>query len=240
MTADAALFLDFDGTLAPIVPRPEDAVMRQAAREAVATLAERLSGAVAIVSGRGVDDLESRVAPLRLALAGGHGVELRRRDGAVISRAPAPEALEAIVARLARLPEIDRGIFIERKSHGVAVHYRNAPSAASACATAVAEAAAGAPDWRIIAGDMVVEIAPADANKGRAVARLSALAPFAGRRPFAVGDDVTDEDMFAVVNEAGGVSVKIGLGETRAAYRLASVDDVADWLTRQADGVIGT
>ena len=232
ITRRHALFLDFDGTLAPIVARPELARMSDTAMSALKLLLEGLEGAVAIVSGRALHDLRQRIAPLTIPLAAGHGAEIDGGHGP-ISNLEA-DIVERIAARLNPLVVDHPELLLERKAHGAALHYRARPELQTVCAEAVAAAVDGDSRWRVIAGKMVYEIAPASANKGRAILKLLETPPFAGRTPLAVGDDVTDEDMFSVVNARGGLSIKVGAGVTSARHRVESVESFVFWLSNEA------
>lgn len=224
-----ALFLDFDGTLAPIVPRPEDAATSAATRRAVERIALRAGGAVAILSGRDLADLDARLAPLALPAAGSHGVVRRDARGVVHRDAEAGEALGPVIGRVeefARRHELR----VERKSGAVALHYRQRPDHATAARRLADEIAAAMAGLRAIHGNMVSEIVVMAADKGRALDAFMAEAPFAGRLPVMAGDDTTDEDAFRAAQRQGGIGLKIGPGETVAAYRLAGIEAFLEWL----------
>lgn len=229
-----ALFLDFDGTLVDIAERPEAVVVEPGLRQALTGLQERLGGALAIVSGRTITDLDGLLPELGLDICGLHGLELR--VGRHVSR-PAglaelgPE-IEVLRARLAGYP----GVVVESKGVGVAVHWRMAPEAAFEAASAAAELSGRlGPGYRLQDGKAVREIVPAHAGKGAGIRALMAEPPYLGRRPAFVGDDRTDEDGFAAVNALGGLSVKVGPGPTAARHRIANPAAFRAWLRLWTD-----
>ena len=233
-----ALFLDYDGTLVPIAPTPAEALADDEVRALLAALAERLAGALGVVSGRPVADVDGFLAPLRLAVAGLHGLELRRRDGSLVELAAAGEALAAVRGAFAAFAARSPGTLVEDKRLGLALHYRQAPASerdAVELATRLADASGGA--LRLQRGKMVVELLPAGRDKGRAIEDLLALPEFAGRVPVFVGDDVTDEAGFRAVNRLGGTSVRVGPvdGASEAAHRLADIAELRGWLRRSLD-----
>jgi trehalose 6-phosphate phosphatase len=226
-----ALFLDLDGTLIEFAATPDGVAPSARFRRLLADLAALGHGAVAFVSGRTIADLDSLLAPYHFALAGLHGVERRRADG---SRLPSPVTardLDPVRKQLADFAAARPGVVLEDKSLALAVHYRQAPALADEVAALGIELAASLPhDWEILEGNHVLEIKPAGSNKGAAIRAFMDERPFVGRTPVFVGDDVTDEDGFRVVNELGGVSVKVNHGPTHARWRLPDVDAVTAWL----------
>jgi trehalose 6-phosphate phosphatase len=218
-----ALFLDFDGTLVDIVERPEDVVVDPALPEVLLRLQERLGGALAIISGRPIAFLDARLAPHRFDMAGLHGLE-HRIAGRLSLCDPAdhPE-LRAMVARLSDIVAPKPGILIEDKGCSVAIHWRLAPQEKDfALATARAAVEALGADYRVQYGKAVAEILPAAAGKGKVIERFLQQDPYRGRRPVFAGDDLTDENGFRTVNAHGGLSVRIGAGETVAGARLGT------------------
>jgi trehalose 6-phosphate phosphatase len=228
-----ALFLDYDGTLVGIAPTPAEARPGPEVLELLGRLERRLDGALAIVSGRGVADIDQMLTPLRLTVAGLHGLELRPRG----AEAPVAAKGEALLAparsAMAELTARFPGTLVEDKRLSLALHYRLAPDAAEAVdrlAERLAAESEGA--LRLQRGKMVVELLPAGRDKGRAIADLLALSDFAGRVPVFVGDDVTDEAGFHAVNERGGLSVRVGppARATAAQHRLADIVFLQAWL----------
>jgi trehalose 6-phosphate phosphatase len=192
-------------------------------------------GAVALVSGRAIDDVDRLFPGGVLPIAGQHGLE-RRAAAGVTTRVPVhAEALAHARARLAELAARHEGLLLEDKGMSLALHYRAAPQH-EALVHDVVRGAAGAlgNDWLVQRGKMVVELRPAGADKGAAIAAFLADAPFAGRVPVFLGDDVTDEHGFEEVNRLGGHSIKIGEGASAARWRLRDVREVERWLAEVA------
>ena len=235
--AEWALFLDFDGTLTDLAATPDAVVVTPRLRSVLAACAEALDGAVALVSGRPIAALDALLDPLRLPAAGLHGLERRLPDGTVEHAAPAHRGpgLSGLRARLEALVREDGRLLLEDKEASLALHFRRAPERERALRALVADAAPRHDGCEILHGKMVVEVKPAHANKGGAIAHYLKARPFAGRRPVFAGDDVTDEDGFDAVNRLGGISVKVGAGESRAACRVPDADALLDWLATIAD-----
>jgi trehalose 6-phosphate phosphatase len=234
---DWALFLDFDGTLVEIASQPDGVVVAPELPGLLARLHDALNGAVALVSGRGLDDLDRLLGRLPLAAAGQHGLERRdgtgRRTTAEIDR----DALDVIQQALSRFVSSHPGTRLEPKGMTVALHFRNAPEAeeAARAATAGLMERYGA-GFHVQEGKMVLEVKPKGSTKGTVVEQLLAEPPFAGRTPLFIGDDITDEDGFRIVNRLGGVSIQIGTRlPTEARARIPSVADLHAWLAGVAD-----
>ncbi len=227
---DHALFVDFDGTLAELGPDPDAIVLPDETHGALARLAARLNGALALVSGRDLRDLAART-PAAVWRAGGHGLEILA-PGADPAEAPAPppEPILAALRDVAARP----GVRLELKGPVVALHYRAAPEAEGACRAAAIAAAALVPGHVHQAGKMVVEVKPATAHKGSALRRMMAGAPFAGRQPVMLGDDTTDEDAIEAAQALGGIGVKIGDGPSAAMLRAPEPAAVRAWIAREA------
>jgi trehalose 6-phosphate phosphatase len=232
LDAGDSLFLDFDGTLAEIGPDPDAITLAPAVAPALARLAVRLGGAVAILSGRDLRDLAGRT-PADVWRAGGHGLEVLPPDAA-LPPPPSPQP-EAVLAPL-RFAALTPGVRLELKGPIAALHYRAAPEAEAACLAAAQAAAAAAPGLVRQAGKMVVEVMPAAAHPGTTLTRLAAAPPFAGRRPLMFGDDTTDEDAFAAAQDLGGIAIKVGDGPTAARLRTPSPAAVRAWLARESEG----
>ncbi len=236
--ADWAFFLDVDGTLLEIATTPDAVYVPADLAATLRAIADRNDGALALVSGRSIETLDALFAPERFAAAGLHGFETRTPDGRV-SRPQAPAALDVLRPRLAALAGTHAGAVLEDKGSAIAVHYRLAPEAGPALEAAIRGLAGTVGDSLAVQlGKMVIELRPAASSKGTAVSDLAAAPPFAGRRLIALGDDLTDEAMFRVVNELGGVSVRVG-GEERpsaARFRAPGVAAVRDWLAGLARG----
>jgi trehalose 6-phosphate phosphatase len=226
-TSDA-LFLDFDGTLVELAPQP-DGVQLPAHLKAVLTQLQHASGgALAVVSGRPLTQLEHYLAPLQLPLAGVHGLERRDAQGR-LSALPAPD-VELLTERLVPFVARHPGLLLEPKRGALALHYRQLPQLEQACIEVMQHAVACVAGFVLLRGKMVVEAKAALADKGDAIAAFMAEVPFAGRRPWCIGDDVTDEAGFLRVQNMGGVGIKIGAGDTQAQRRLDNPAALLDWL----------
>ncbi|MBL6953121.1 MAG: trehalose-phosphatase [Alphaproteobacteria bacterium] len=228
---DWALFLDFDGTLVEFADRPE-AVAGDAELANLLRATERaLDGSLAIVTGRPIQQIDRLLGRAIKVVAGQHGHELRTPDGFVHHRDIPHDALAAIRAKLNEFTEAHDGVLLEDKGRALALHYRQSPVHEEACdrlVRSLADESGG--ELVMLRGKMVREIKADGHDKGDAVAFLMAQTPFAGRRPVYAGDDITDEDAFAVVNGMGGLSIKVGDGDTLAAHRIATVADLRRWL----------
>ena len=234
LTPDHALFLDLDGTLALIAPRPDMVRVPRATIEVLGAASAALGGAVAVISGRAMADLDALLAPLRLPAAGCHGAEWRGADG--VRHGP-DAAHQAETARIAKAVQAGAGdLLVEEKVGAVALHFRSDPLRQAECVALMEKIAGTVEGWHVIEGKMVVEARREGATKAHAVARLMAEKPFAARVPVFVGDDVTDEDGFAAVAARGGFGIKVGTGQSAARFRLADPTDVMAWLSSPADG----
>ena len=228
--AEHALFLDVDGTLLDIADTP-DAVAASAELCAVLKRLEpRLSGALALVSGRPIADIDAIFTPLRLPVAGLHGLE-RRDAGAHVHHARSDGGLDDIKATLQTFVQDHDGALLEDKRVSLALHYRQAPGAEADARELAQSLIAERDDLHMLAGKMVFEIKPVHVDKGVAIDRFMEEPPFAGRIPIFVGDDVTDEDGFSAVNARDGVSIRVGpRTQTNARHRIVNVRSVIEWL----------
>jgi trehalose 6-phosphate phosphatase len=225
---DCAFFFDFDGTLAEIAAHPEAVEVVHSVPAALQALRVRASGAVAVISGRPVAEIDQHLRPLELPAAGVHGAERRRADGSW-ERVALPDTAAAL-AWLEPAVAPHPALRLERKPGALALHYRGADALEADCLAMMEHARRLVPDTVLMHGKKVIELKPAGADKGRAVDAFMAEPPFAGRRPWFFGDDVTDEAAFAAVQARGGVTVKIGEGETTAAWRLPDPAALRAWL----------
>jgi trehalose 6-phosphate phosphatase len=233
---DHALFLDFDGTLVDLAAAPDLVRVSAELPHLLQAFSELLDGALALVSGRPLDELDRLLAPFAGASAGQHGLEHRRSDGSVF-RCPAPPALVRVRSVFARFAERHNGVMLEDKGSSLALHYRQAPSLEAACRRLARRAVVvGGGTLKTVDGKMVVELLPRPSGKGRAIETFMTELPFRGRAPVFVGDDRGDEEGFTVVNRYGGVSIRVGAGATVARHRLAGVKEVLAWLARSVEG----
>lgn len=219
VAANTAFFIDFDGTLAAIAPRPDAVVVEPRVIQLLESLSERFGGAVAVVTGRPLEVIDGFLAPLKLPVAAEHGSIRRDASGEVHVDTRSVEAVKGVADRLAPLVEANPGLLLERKQTSVALHYRQRPALAGTCKEAVEDAVAGLEGLIILSGKMIFEVRPKGLDKGTAVKTFLDEAPFKGRVPVYVGDDVTDEDAFAAINALGGITIKIDDGDTQAQYR---------------------
>jgi trehalose 6-phosphate phosphatase len=213
-----ALFLDFDGTMVDIAPQPQAVEVPGALIGVLQDLQDYLHGAVAVISGRPIAQIDDFLQPLRLAVAGVHGAERRGADGKMhlLNTHPLDRVEEAARLLAARHP----GLLVESKRGSLALHYRLAPELEDDCVLAMQQAVAESPGITMLRGKMVVEAKPGGASKGRAIEDFLAEAPFAGRTPVFIGDDITDEVGFSTVQRLGGLGIKVGEGATVAWRRL--------------------
>lgn len=228
-----ALFLDVDGTLADFHEDPNQVFLPAVVLERLLLLQRQLNGAVALISGRGNPDLERLTGGGPLCCMGLHGLTQNNYcPGGATTLKQSPEiiTLRQLSSDFCRG---ETGVTVEDKEFGLALHYRRSPQSQAAVqqfAQDYLQRRQGESDFVILEGKMVVEFKPAGADKGVGISRLLQHAPFKGRVPLFIGDDVTDEAGFAAVNRARGVSVKCGEGPTRAQYRLPDVAAVRQWL----------
>ncbi|WP_455374536.1 trehalose-phosphatase [Limibacillus halophilus] len=225
-----AVFLDFDGTLVEIAERPEGVLVPPELRSLLARLSGALGGALAIVTGREIDAIDRFLPGLSLPVAGIHGLVRRSADGHLHQPPEGAFPLERVASRLEPLLERGEGLLLEPKGASLALHYRARPELEGACLEAMERATGDLADVTLLHGKCVIEAKPKGYDKGRAVQRFLAEPPFQGRQPLYAGDDVTDEDAFGVVEALGGLTIKVGEGETKARYRAASPEVLADWL----------
>lgn len=233
--ADWALFLDFDGSIVDIAPTPDSVVVPETLPSLLVALRGTLGGAVAIVTGRPIAQIDAFLGAAVPAVAGLHGLQRRTADGATVGTPPNDD-LRRARARLEAFAAAHPGILFEDKEYSLALHYRLVPSLEDACRDVVDSAIEDDTEgWEILEGKMVFEIRPRGFTKGAAIEAFMGEAPFLGRTPVFCGDDTTDEDGFAAVNARGGVSVRVGAGSaTRAAVRVDTVAALLDWLAAVA------
>jgi len=225
-----ALLLDFDGTIVDIAPTPDSVQVPLSLRRALARLVDRTGGAVALVSGRAVADLDRFFAPLRLPIVGVHGAELRLLNGAATEKRDATALEPRLRHKLVGLA--GSGVVAEDKGLSIALHYRLAPERAAAIRAAVDRICAEPWDTpiEVLPGKAVIEIKHAGFSKGTGVRELMTHAPFRGRTPVFIGDDTTDETVFAILPELDGIGFSVGREIAGLAGHFDAPADVRAWL----------
>lgn len=234
-----ALFLDVDGTLLDFARHPDDVEVAAQLHDDLAHMRTRLQGAVALLSGRPLSQLDRLLDWHAYAAAGLHGAELRTPDGHEHITGD-DDAFAKIHARATALVAEAKDVVLEDKRRALALHFRHAPGARAA-AERIADALLQGTDgqYALQHGDQVIELKPAGVDKGRALETLMQAAPFRGRRPWMLGDDLTDEDAFRHANACDGVSVIVGdRRPTAARHALADPAAVRAWLHALARSVI--
>ncbi len=227
-----ALFLDIDGTLLDLAPTPAEVRVDAEVSGLLPELHAALEGACALVSGRALSDVDALFPGLALPAAGQHGCERRDALGTLHLHAPDRGTLLRLRALLSDFATRHEGLMLEDKGATLALHYRLAPQLAAQVRQTMKRALADEPGAALCLqpGKMLVEIRPAQRDKGTAIRDFMREIPFAGRRPVFVGDDHGDEHGFAVVQRARGYGVKVGIGPTCARHRLPDVAAVRQWL----------
>lgn len=226
-----ALFLDFDGTLVEIAPRPDAIVVPPDLPGVLTCLAEATGGATALISGRTIETLDRFLAPARLAAAGGHGAEIRRAPAGEVEHHAGPALPPSWIREAEALAARHAGAILERKPRGLTLHARGCPEALLAFAAALGALVSGNPHFSLLDAHMAVEIRPSGADKGAALAALMAAPPFAGRVPLFIGDDVTDEDAIAAAARLGGEGARV-------AEAFGSPAGVRAWLATIAEAAL--
>ena len=231
--SDCAYFLDIDGTLIDFAELPAHVTLDPALAQLVEALYRASGGALALITGRSIVDVDRLFPGRRLPAAGQHGLERRSADG-VWSRHAAPaRSLDGARRSLAEVVARHPRLLLEDKGLSLALHYRRAPRLAPVAHRIMRATQVPLGHWFCVHhGKRVVELAPAGRNKGAAIGAFMREPPFRGRIPVFIGDDVTDEYGFAKVNRLGGYAVKVGPGRTAAGWRLRDVRAVLGWLKR--------
>jgi trehalose 6-phosphate phosphatase len=235
---EIAVLLDIDGTILDLAPTPGAVIVPQSLRRTLTRLSRETGGALALVSGRPLHDIDLLFAPLLLPAIGGHGAEIRLSPHDAAETEHARMLDGDLRERLAELAVDAPGVLVEDKGYSLAVHYRLAPEQEGRVKQAVAAIRA---DWpkeplEVLPGKSVLEIKPAGFHKGAAIRALMQHQPFAGRRPIFIGDDVTDESAFAVMPEFDGMGFSVGRRASGTAHCFPAPSDVRRWLERLSDG----
>ncbi len=205
----AALLLDLDGTLLDIAASPHSVVVPDGLVDVLVTIRQQLDGALAVITGRPVHEIDTLLGDAPHAVAGEHGAALRRRVGAPIERLALRSPPSDWLERAAALAKMHPGILFERKPHGFGLHFRQAPGSGPSIHAVLSALVEGSVEFRLMPGNMLWEVVPCGADKGSALARLMCEPPFAGRVPVFIGDDVTDEDAIRAAREMGGAGLKV-------------------------------
>ena len=234
----SAVLLDVDGTLLDLADTPHSVAVPQRLKHALKALELQSGGAMSFVSGRSIADLDRLFAPLRLAAVAGHGAELRARADGM------PQRYEATIPadlrqRLMEFGASHEGIIVEDKGYSLALHYRLVPQSGTSVHAAAVAVCADYPQYAldVLAGKFMVEVKPSGFNKGTGIRELMKCAPFRGRQPIFIGDDVTDEAAFAVLPEFDGIGFSVGRELPGVAGFFQTPNDVRAWLYRVADTV---
>ena len=230
---ECAILLDIDGTILDIAPAPREVWVPPTLRSTLGRLQQLTGGAVALVSGRKLADLDLICAPLQLAAIGGHGAELRPVPGTE-PRTRVGALSKDLKRKLATLTELGPGILVEDKGYSLALHYRLAPDHGPALRAAIASICAQmAPDSvDILPGKQVFEVKPAGVSKAIAVRELMNYPPFNDRHPIFIGDDTTDEPVFGVIPDFGGLGFSVGRIVPGVHGHFDTPEDVRLWLAR--------
>lgn len=228
----ASLFLDVDGTLVELAERPDLVHVAPDLPERLTHLLARLDGRMALVSGRGAEEVAALIGVPGLTIAGSHGAEIRFGPDKMVVP-PRPDALDEALITSKALRAQYPGLLVEDKPQGVALHYRGQPEAEQACHLLAGELAQRLA-LQVQPGKMVVELRPAGHDKGTAVRRLMEQPAMRGTRPVFIGDDRTDEAAFRAVADMGGAGILVGPAqETAAIYQLPDVASVHAWLDEE-------
>jgi trehalose 6-phosphate phosphatase len=232
-----AIRLDIDGTLLDLVPTPREVWVPPGLAKTLNRLLERTSGALALVSGRSLNDIDLIFAPEQFPAIGGHGAEMRLSQDSEAVATHAPPMDKELKRRLAAIAKLSPGILLEDKGYSLALHYRLAPHAEKAIYAAVSLIRADLPNApiEVMPGKCVCEIKHSGFSKASAVRELMTHEPFIGRRPLFVGDDVTDESVFAIMPDIGGLAFSVGRRAKGVAGHFDDPGDVRAWLAHLLD-----
>jgi trehalose 6-phosphate phosphatase len=233
---DWAFFLDVDGTLLELASHPDAVVLKPQLTETLDLLRMSINGAIAFISGRSIIDVDNLFKPLRLPIAGQHGLERRDYQNEIhYHKSPNGEMKNARQV-LSSFADDNQGILIEDKGISLAVHYRQAPELKNKLDVLLKKLIDRlGDDFHLQQGKMIYEIKPGGKNKGIAIEEYMQESPFRGRIPVFIGDDVTDEDGFRSINKMHGHSIKVGCGNSEAHWRLPDSDSVLEWLMAYRD-----
>jgi len=233
-----AILLDIDGTLLDFAPTPREVWVPPGLAKTLNRLVEKTSGALALVSGRSLNDIDLIFAPEQFPAVGGHGAEMRLSTDSEAVAVHAPPMDKELKRRLAAIARLSPGILLEDKGYSLALHYRLAPHAERAIYEAISLIRADLPNApiEVLPGKCVYEIKHSGFNKASGVTELMSHEPFKGRRPIFIGDDVTDESVFAIMSDFDGVAFSVGRRAQGVAGHFDEPRDVREWLARLVDG----
>jgi trehalose 6-phosphate phosphatase len=234
---ECALLLDIDGTLLDFAPTPREVWVPPGLAKTLDRLLARTSGALALVSGRSLNDIDLIFAPKQFPAIGGHGAEMRVSVDSESVATHAPPMDKELKMRLAAIAKLSPGILLEDKGYSLALHYRLAPHAEKAIYEAVSLIRADLPNApiEVLPGKCVCEIKPSGFTKATGVLELMTHEPFRGRRPIFIGDDVTDETVFAIMPDLGGIAFSVGRRAQGVAGHFDEPRDVREWLAHLLD-----
>jgi trehalose 6-phosphate phosphatase len=232
--SEMAVLLDIDGTLLDLAPTPREVWVPPGLAETLGGLLQRTSGALALVSGRSLNDIDLIFAPQQFPAVGGHGAEMRLMTDSDAPVTYAPQMDQELKRRLAAIAKLSPGILLEDKGYSLALHYRLAPHAEKAIYEAVSLIRADLPNApiEVLPGKCVCEIKCAGFNKATGVLELIKHPPFKGRRPIFIGDDVTDEAVFAIMPDLNGLAFSVGRRAQGVAGHFDEPRDVRAFLAR--------
>ena len=232
-----AVLLDIDGTLLDLAPTPREVWVPPDLSKTLNRLLDKTSGAVALVSGRSLNDIDLIFAPEQFPAVGGHGAEMRLESDSEAVATHAPPMDKELKRRLAAIAKLSPGILLEDKGYSLALHYRLAPHAEKAIYAAVSLIRADLPNApiEVMPGKCVCEIKHSGFNKASGVIELMTHDPFKGRRPIFIGDDVTDESVFAIMPELRGLAFSVGRRAKGVVSHFDEPRDVREWLAHLVD-----
>lgn len=235
--SQSAILLDIDGTLLDLMPTPREVWVPPGLSKTLNRLLQRTNGALALVSGRSINDIDLIFAPDVFPAVGGHGAEMRIEPDSESVAAHAPPMDKELKRRLAAIAKLSPGILLEDKGYSLALHYRLAPHAERAIYAAVSLIRADLPNApiEVLPGKCVCEIKHSGFTKASGVRELMTREPFKGRRPFFIGDDVTDETVFAIMPDFDGLAFSVGRRARGVAGHFDAPSDVREFLTHLLD-----
>jgi trehalose 6-phosphate phosphatase len=235
--SETAVLLDVDGTLLDLAPTPREVWVPPGLAKTLQRLHKRTNGALALVSGRSINDIDLIFAPDQFPAVGGHGAEMRIEADSELVAAHAPPMDKELKRRLAAIARLSPGILLEDKGYSLALHYRLAPHAEKAIYAAVSLIRADLPNApiEVLPGKLVCEIKHSGFTKASGVMELMRHEPFKGRRPFFIGDDVTDESVFAIMPDIGGLAFSVGRRARGVAGHFDAPSDVREFLAHLLD-----